>query len=43
MKKDKRDWHQSKWNFSEDQSGTQFFYLKRNAGRTDSRTRWREI
>jgi len=41
-KKDKEDWHQSRWNFSE-QQGTHFFDRKRNTGRTDSRTSWREL
>ena len=42
-KKDKKDWHQLKWNFSEEQQGTHFFDHKRNTGRTDSRTSRREI
>jgi len=45
MKKDKIDWHQSRWNFSEERPGKPFFWQKtvwRNFGRAGSRAIWRE-
>jgi len=43
-KKTKNDWHQSIWNFSEQQPGTTFWPQNewRNFGRVESRTSWRE-
>ena len=43
-KRDKNDWHQSRWNFSEEQPGTHFWPKLEwiNFGRLGSRDSWRE-